>query len=157
MTWCHQATNHYLNQWSLRTTKLYFKNPVWYGFALFSSVAYIHVFLRVLLRKKSWQKYVKPLSSTISIDDLNAFESSWFINLYYHVDSYLWSVCVTGIVPCMRPANERLCYSVTPSLIGWVHTQNDPCYNVLFSAAADDLLPKWHGGGPHKYFWALNP
>ena len=27
---------------------------------------------------------------------------------------------------CMRPANERWRYSVTPSLIGWAHTQNDP-------------------------------
>ena len=27
----------------------------------------------------------------------------------------------------MRPANERWCYSVTPSLIGWAHTENDPC------------------------------
>ena len=26
----------------------------------------------------------------------------------------------------MRPANERRRYTVTPSLIGWVHTQNDP-------------------------------
>ena len=28
----------------------------------------------------------------------------------------------------MCPANERWRYSVTPSLIGWAHTQNDPCY-----------------------------
>ena len=26
----------------------------------------------------------------------------------------------------MRPANERWCYSVTPSLIRWAQTQNDP-------------------------------
>ena len=33
-----------------------------------------------------------------------------------------------GIILCMRPANERWHYSVTPSLIGWAHTstQNDP-------------------------------
>ena len=28
---------------------------------------------------------------------------------------------------CMVPANERWCYSVTPSLIGWDQSQNDPC------------------------------
>ena len=28
---------------------------------------------------------------------------------------------------CMCPANERWRYSVTPSLIGWAYTQNDPC------------------------------
>ena len=32
-----------------------------------------------------------------------------------------------GIILCMCPANERGRYSVTPSLIGWAHTQNDPC------------------------------
>ena len=32
-----------------------------------------------------------------------------------------------GIILCMRPANERRRYIVTSSLIGWAHTQNDPC------------------------------
>ena len=31
-----------------------------------------------------------------------------------------------GIILCMRPANERRCYIVTSSLIGWAHSQNDP-------------------------------
>ena len=35
----------------------------------------------------------------------------------------------TGIILCisMCPASEKLRYTVTPSLIGWAHTQNDPC------------------------------
>ena len=33
--------------------------------------------------------------------------------------------CNTGIILCMCPANERWRYSVTPSLTGWAHTQND--------------------------------
>ena len=32
-----------------------------------------------------------------------------------------------GIILCMCSANERWRYSVTPSLIGWAHTQNHPC------------------------------
>ena len=36
----------------------------------------------------------------------------------------------SGIILCMRPANERWCYTVTPSLIGWAHTQNDPCHVI---------------------------
>ena len=32
-----------------------------------------------------------------------------------------------GIILWMRPANERWRYTVTPSLIGWAHTQYDPC------------------------------
>ena len=31
----------------------------------------------------------------------------------------------------MRPSNERRRYSVTSSLIGWAHTQNDPCCNDM--------------------------
>ena len=33
----------------------------------------------------------------------------------------------SGIILCVHPANERLCYIVTSSLIGLAHTQNDPC------------------------------
>ena len=32
-----------------------------------------------------------------------------------------------GIILCMRTAKERRRYNVTSSLIGWAHTQNDPC------------------------------
>ena len=31
------------------------------------------------------------------------------------------------MILCMRPANERWCYIVMPSLIGWAHTQNHSC------------------------------
>ena len=31
-----------------------------------------------------------------------------------------------GIILCMGSANERRRYNVTSSLIGWVHSQNDP-------------------------------
>ena len=33
----------------------------------------------------------------------------------------------SGITLCIRPANERRRYIVTSSLIGWTHTQIDPC------------------------------
>ena len=32
-----------------------------------------------------------------------------------------------GMILGMGSANERRCYIVTPSLIGWAHTQNGPC------------------------------
>ena len=32
-----------------------------------------------------------------------------------------------GIISWMHPANKRRCYIVTSSLIGWAHSQNDPC------------------------------
>ena len=34
----------------------------------------------------------------------------------------------------MLPANERWCYIVTSSLIGWVHLQNDPCFMDAYKA-----------------------
>ena len=40
----------------------------------------------------------------------------------------IWKQLVfPGIILCMHPANERWRYIVTSSLIGWVHSQNDPC------------------------------
>ena len=32
----------------------------------------------------------------------------------------------SGIILCMRSANEKWGHTVTPSLIGCAHTQNDP-------------------------------
>ena len=37
-----------------------------------------------------------------------------------------FSMASSGIIPCIHPANEERCYIVTSSLIGWVHTRNDP-------------------------------
>ena len=36
---------------------------------------------------------------------------------------------------CMRPANENCRYIVTSSLIGWAHTQNDPCSTRIVTRA----------------------
>ena len=38
---------------------------------------------------------------------------------------------LAGIILCMHPANERRRYSVTPSLIGWVHTQNESRFSEI--------------------------
>ena len=40
-----------------------------------------------------------------------------------------------GIILYMRPANERWRYTVTLSLIGWAHTQNDPCWGYWWPGA----------------------
>ena len=46
----------------------------------------------------------------------------------------------SGIILCMCSANEKHCYTVTLYLIGWAHTQNEPC------------MMKWNG---QKYHIAL--
>ena len=37
-------------------------------------------------------------------------------------------IASSGIVLCIRLSNERRCYSVKPSHIGWAHAQNDRWY-----------------------------
>ena len=41
----------------------------------------------------------------------------------------------SGVILGMGSANERRHYYVTPSLIGWAHTQNDPCWCSKLSDA----------------------
>ena len=36
----------------------------------------------------------------------------------------------TGIILGMGPTNERRCYIVTSCLVGWPHTQYDPCTSI---------------------------
>ena len=60
---------------------------------------------------------IKPFLTTDTTSRLN-IENMMF--LMPHLIS-------PGIILCMHPANERRRYIVTSSLIGWVHTQNDPC------------------------------
>ena len=70
---------------------------------------------------------------------------------FFHHHICIWSEGVrhirvhTGIILWMRPANERQCYSVTLSLIGWVHIQNDSWHMV--STCFNSLRP-------HTAHWA---
>ena len=52
-----------------------------------------------------------------------------FYSFIYKRGVMWWVNCQlehSGIILYMRPANERWCYIVTSSLIGWEHRQNDP-------------------------------
>ena len=49
----------------------------------------------------------------------------WYQHVSVHSDEEIYKQH-TGIILCMRPANERRRYNVTSSLIGWVHSQDDP-------------------------------
>ena len=49
---------------------------------------------------------------------------------------------IRGRILCMRTANQRWCYSVTPSLIGWAHTQNDPWVHLTLSFVCAVILQK---------------
>ena len=48
---------------------------------------------------------------------------------------------------CMRPTNERWCYTVTPSVIGWAHSQND-LYDPTKSLSLHLDWNEWVGSEP---------
>ena len=57
----------------------------------------------------------------------------------------------SGIILWMHPANERWRYIVTSSLIGWVHTQNDPCIPYI-----KVHLNNNKSSHQHIYHWLLS-
>ena len=50
----------------------------------------------------------------------------------------------SGIILCMHLANERWCYIVTSSFIGWVHTQHDPWFFFSKSKVTNIVWIKMH-------------
>ena len=66
----------------------------------------------------------------------------------------VYNTCaVPGIILCMRPANEKRRYIVIFSLIGWVHTQNDPCNADELYLRKTSQLPQCKWSGPEGYGW----
>ena len=92
-----------------------------------------------------FQLYYKISISKIGAQNINIylFDLSTNASHLLHAQFGLSFMCCgfsaaksPGIILCMRQANERRCYNVTSSLIGWVHTQKDPwispiCFRVL--------------------------
>ena len=66
----------------------------------------------------------------------NVFRNQNLNDLFMtYLPYFLWNctgmyIYNAGIILWMRPANERWRYIVMSSLIGWGHTQNDPCIMV---------------------------
>ena len=52
-------------------------------------------------------------------------------DVHWRFEVQAYELGIPGILLCMRPANERWRYTVTPSFIGWAHTQKDPCILLL--------------------------
>ena len=48
------------------------------------------------------------------------------VSVYIELGGFI-RIANTGMILCMHRANARRRYNVTSSLIGSVHTQNDPC------------------------------
>ena len=52
----------------------------------------------------------------------------------------------------MHLANERWCYTVRPSLIGWVQTENDPCLSTSWVSSVSCQCEYKHHGMTHIGF-----
>ena len=88
--------------------------------------------------------HIKPqLFSTVEL-----YNSSEYLEILQGPGSH-FEKYVTGIIFCMRPANDRCHYIAMPSLIGWVHTQNDPCHmffnqqQYIWNSSTLRLRKKW--------------
>ena len=88
---------------------------------------------------------------------------SWLLAVSCHINGIIKAnndfmmIIGPGIILCMRPANESRRYNVTSSLIGWMHTQNDPCRPITFVWSVSLLLCQarhWVQQGD-RYQWLI--
>ena len=75
---------------------------------------------------------------------------------YSQSSQFTCCLSYSGIILCMRPANESRCYNVTLSLIGWAHTQNDSwalyCQYLILNVRGPSYL-----GLTKSISWLLMP
>ena len=121
MAWCLMAPSHHLNQCWLFIIDVLQHSPE--GYFTASAQATIlyefknHTFnITAIFPRRQWVKVVKVLRG-------------------FHLNVWLWP----GIIQCIHWANERWCYNVTPSLIGWAHTQNDPWWHNPMMRRVSDI------------------
>ena len=68
------------------------------------------------------------------------------IQMHINLPTTYVIMLVAGVILCMHPANKRRRYYVMSSVIGWAHTQNDPC-----GIGAVDVLPCYVMGNNADY------
>ena len=76
-----------------------------------------------------WRVMIRHLASVVGWEGASAIVL-WMIHHSVSDSKHYfltWSTGNPGIILCMCPANERWGYNVMSSLIGWVHSHNDPC------------------------------
>ena len=111
--------------------KSYAHTILWYQFCIFG-VPILSISLRV----------TEPSVKKIYLNQCEYSVQQWFICIHYHIFRLSWKACLLygPSIPLdlyftwwrprdhlyLHPANERWCYIVTLSLIGWARIQNDP-------------------------------
>ena len=69
-------------------------------------------------------------------------------------DSIRQDTSTTGLILGLCPANEKHHYKVTPSLIGWAQTQNQPCtIFVCLELSSEDWLYSTSWGSNELTWW----
>ena len=76
------------------------------------------------------------------MNEQNNCRKGWSIPLFI-------PLALSGITLCMQPAKERWSYSVTPYLIGWMHTQNDP--NIFTYQYLSTMHYRWSTDGQRNW------
>ena len=89
----------------------------------------LNCFLEVYLCEIRIMQFTQYIHNNV-VQNKMTLKTAWPIHWCFelaigtpYLPSHRWA---TEIILCMRPANERWRYTVALSLIGWVHTQNDP-------------------------------
>ena len=65
------------------------------------------------------QKKLQAINYRVCDGKIYYDDAPWFL---------VSNITSSGFILWMRAANERQHYTVTPSVIGWAHAQNDPCF-----------------------------
>ena len=121
--WVNDGLHEFMCPW-WNPTWLYMTHSSisWYGCQNSVSKSW---YIIVYLQRKMW---IFPLHYN-NINKIKTGQSSSRLCMALSVSVFLY--LSAGIILCMRPANERWRYSVTSSLIGWAHSQNDPCVRAI--------------------------
>ena len=79
---------------------------------------------------------------------------AWYYLYQTTPDSIRQDTSTTGLILGLCPANEKHHYKVTPSLIGWAQTQNQPCtIFVCLELSSEDWLYSTFWGSNELTWW----
>ena len=80
--------------------------------------------------------------------------SEWDFNEY---EGGSWSNTIAGLILGLHPTNERCRYNLTPSLIGWAQTYNQPWigYVTLVAITGTTILGSYLGVKWLQLIWRL--
>ena len=131
-----QTTSHYLNQWWLDNWCIYASlSRSELNVISWLDNEILHLVLVSSYTIPSWlldtyhggiRSYAWLLMSFLLVSQVISSHSIDFMRSKSL--SSMRNNSMSGIILWMCPANEWWRYIVTPSLIGWVHIQNNPCY-----------------------------